>query len=265
MAAVCPFIDPVIFKVGPFTGTWYGFMYSLGAVIWYLITRSEIQRRNGPIPLAGLPELLFHGLIGGVIGARIGYSLFYSPDPFLERPWETVAFWNGGMSAHGWLAGMSIGGFIFIWKHHVNLRELSDTIYLGLPVGLAFVKMGNFINCEGYGRVTDLPWGVVFSSAGPLPRHPSQLYEALFEGILMFVFLWFMRLKPLKPGDLSCFFLVGYGIMRFIIEFTTQSQPVWHGSLGWLSSGQALSVAVIVIGLIGYAIPRFGWWLPKNR
>ena len=264
MPPICPFIDPVIFKVGPFTGTWYGFMYSTGAVIWYLITRHEIQRRNGPIPLAGLPELLFYGLIGGVIGARIGYALFYNSQPFLEKPWEIMAFWRGGMSAHGWLAGMSVGGFVFIWKHHVNLRELSDTIYLGLPVGLAFVKMGNFINCEGYGRVTDLPWGVVFSSAGPHPRHPSQLYEALFEGLIMFGFLWFIRYRPLKSGDLSCFFLMGYGIMRFIIEFTIQTQPVWHGRLGWLSGGQVLSIAVFVIGVIGYAIPRFRAVLPKR-
>ncbi len=252
----CPFIDPVIFRIGPFASTWYGLMYSIGAVVWYLITRNELKRRKGPIPVEGLPELLFYGLVGGVIGARIGYAVFYNHAPFVSRPLEILAFWQGGLSAHGWLAGMSVGGFLFIWKRRVNLRELSDVVYLGLPLGLAAVKIGNFINCEGYGHVTSLPWGVTFATGGPHPRHPSQIYEAIFEGLFLFILLWSVRSRNLKSGDLSCFFLIGYGIMRFFIEFTLQTEPVWGGALGWLSGGQVLSVVVMVVGIIGYLIPR---------
>lgn len=252
----CPFIEPVIFKIGPLASTWYGLMYSTGAVLWYLVTRGEIIRRGGPIPVGALPELLFYGLVGGLVGARIGYAVFYSPFSFLERPWDIIALWHGGMSAHGWLAGMSAGGIFFVWKRQVDLRKLSDTIYLGLPIGLGAVKIGNFINCEGYGKMTSVPWGVVFSRVGPEPRHPSQLYEAIFEGFLMFALLYWARTKRLESGDLSCFFLAGYGTMRFLIEFTCQTSPVWGGKLGWLSSGQVLSVVVFIVAVIGYIIPR---------
>ncbi len=257
---VCPLIDPVIFRIGPFQSTWYGLMYAAGAVLWYIITRHEIIRRKGrPIPVNGLPELLFYGLIGGLIGARLGYAFFYNPSFFLQKPWEVIAFWHGGMSAHGWLIGMSIGGFIFIEKHRVPLRELSDVVYLGLPIGLVAVKIGNFINCEGFGRATTLPWGTICPAGGPIPRHPSQLYEAVFEGLLLFFILWKVRTMPLKPGDLSCFFLIGYGVLRFTIEFTTQPDQFWGGILGWLTAGQVLSLFVIVFGAVGYILPRLKW------
>jgi phosphatidylglycerol:prolipoprotein diacylglycerol transferase len=256
MSLTCPFIDPVLFKIGPFQSSWYGLMYATGAVLWYLITRHEIIRRKGPIPVYALPELLFYGLVGGIIGARLGYALFYNLSFFMQKPWEIVAFWHGGMSAHGWLIGMSVGGFIFIAKHRVPLRELSDVVYLGIPLGLVTVKIGNFINCEGFGRVTTMPWGVICPGGGPLSRHPSQLYEAVFEGLLLFVILWRVRTMPLKPGDLSCFFLIGYGILRFIIEFTTQPDQYWGGLTGWMTAGQVLSVFVIGVGVVGYALPR---------
>ncbi len=259
----CPFIDPVLFRIGPFSSSWYGLMYATGAVLWYLITRHEIIRRQGPIPVHALPELLFYGLLGGVIGARLGYVLFYNLSFFLQKPWEIIAFWHGGMSAHGWLIGMSVGGFIFIGKHRVPLRELSDVVYLGIPLGLIAVKIGNFINCEGFGRATTLPWGVVFPGGGSSPHQPSQLYEAVFEGLLLFAVLWRVRTMPLKPGDLSCFFLIGYGVLRFIIEFTTHPDQYWGGILGWLTEGQVLSLFVIGVGLVGYSLPRVKWLRPE--
>ena len=254
----CPFIDPVLFRIGPLTSNWYGLMYCLGAILWYMVTRHEIIRRQGPIPVLALPELLFYGLVGGVIGARLGYALFYNLPFFIQRPWEILAFWHGGMSAHGWLLGMSVGGLIFIWKHRTPLRELSDVVYLGLPLGLIAVKIGNFINCEGFGRVTTLPWGVVFPNGGPSPRHPSQLYEAILEGLVLFTILWSVRSRSLKPGDLSSFFLIGYGGLRFMVEFTCQTEQFWGGMLGWLSAGQVLSLIVIGVGVVGYALPRLG-------
>jgi phosphatidylglycerol:prolipoprotein diacylglycerol transferase len=252
----CPFIDPILLKLGPIVVSWYGLMYCCGAVAWYVIARHELLRRRGPIPIQALPELLFHGLVGAIIGARLGYVLFYNVPYFVENPWEIFAFWRGGMSAHGLLAGMSIGGLVFIRQHHVPLRKLSDVCYLGLPVGLMLVKFGNFINCEGFGRVTTLPWGIVFPAGGESPRHPTQLYEALLEGLLLFAILLWARLRPLKPGDLTCFFLVGYGIFRFMIDFFRQQDDFFGYIPGSLTLGQVLSLCVLMIGLIGYALPR---------
>jgi phosphatidylglycerol:prolipoprotein diacylglycerol transferase len=256
----CPFVDPVLARWGPLALTWYGLMYSLGALLWYFVTRHEVLRRGGPIPVQALPELLFHGLVGAVIGARLGYVLIYSLPTFLERPWEVFAFWHGGMSAHGLLVGMSVGGLVFVKRHDAPLRELADVCYLGLPLGLMLVKIGNFINCEGFGRVTDLPWGVVVKAAGSAPRHPAQLYEALFEGLLLFAVLWRLRLKHLQPGDLSCFFLIGYGILRFIIEFFREPDPLWGPVFGPLNMAQILSLVLVGIGVVGYALPRVHFW-----
>jgi phosphatidylglycerol:prolipoprotein diacylglycerol transferase len=226
-----------------------------------MVTRNEIMRRNGPIPVIGLPELLFHGLLGGVIGARLGYAVFYAPYFFLQKPWEILAFWHGGMSAHGWLIGMAVGGLIFIGKHRTPLRELADVVYLGIPLGIVAVKIGNLINCEGFGRVTTLPWGIICSGEGHLPRHPCQLYEAIFEGLILFAVLWRIRVKSLRPGDLSSFFLVGYGIFRFLIEFTAKPvQLPWLMSFG-LTEGQVLSLVVVGVGVLGYAIPRMNYWV----
>ena len=255
----CPFIDPILLRLGPLSVSWYGVMYSVGALAWYLITRNEILRRQGPIPIQALPEFLFCGLVGGVIGARLGYVLLYNFPFFHEKPWEVFAFWHGGMSAHGWLVGMSIGGLLFVREHKVPVRELADTAYLGLPLGLMAVKIGNFLNCEGFGGMTTLPWGVVVPAGGEFPRHPTQLYEAVFEGLLLFVILWRLRLRVLKPGDLSCFFLVGYGSLRFMIEFSRVPDHSLGYILGWVTEGQILSLCVIAVGLIGYALPRLNY------
>jgi phosphatidylglycerol---prolipoprotein diacylglyceryl transferase len=252
----CPFPDPILLKVGPFAVSWYGLLYCAAAVAWYLVTRSELIRRQGPIPVAGLPEFLFHGLVGGIIGARLGFVLVYDLPYFIESPWEIFAFWHGGMSAHGWLVGMAIGGLLFIREHKLPVRELADIAYLGLPLGLMLVKIGNFINCEGFGKITTLPWGVVCGAPGSLPRHPVQLYEALLEGLLLFAILWRVRLVTLRPGDISCFFLIGYGTLRFMIEFCREPVPSSGLAFGWLNVAQVFSLAAIAIGLIGYALQR---------
>jgi len=145
---------------------------------------------------------------------------------------------------------------LFVRHYRIPLRELSDVCYLGLPVGLMLVKLGNFINCEGFGRVTTLPWGVVFPAGGQLPRHPAQLYEALLEGLILFAILWRLSLRPLKPGDLSCFFLVGYGTFRFAVEFFREPDHFSGAIPEWLTLGQILSLCVIAVGLVGYALPR---------
>ncbi len=264
----CPFVDPILVKLGPLTLTWYGLMYCAGGVAWYLVTRQELVRRQGPIPVQAMPELLFYGLVGAIIGARLGYVFFYNLPFFIARPWEVFAFWHGGMSAHGALVGMSITGLLFVRQHRIPFREfkeLSDACYLGIPLGLLLVKMGNFINCEGFGRVTDLPWGVI-TTRGGLPRHPAQLYEAAFEGLFLFVLLWGLRRKSLKPGDLSCFFFIGYGTLRFIIEFFRDPDPPLEPIFGWFTLAQMLSLLVVAVGLVAYALPRlFPWAEGSNR
>jgi phosphatidylglycerol:prolipoprotein diacylglycerol transferase len=253
----CPFLDPVIARLGPLTLNWYGVMYTLGILAWYVITREEILRKGAVMPVALMPELLFDGIVCGVIGARVGYVILYNLPRFVERPWEVFAFWQGGMSAHGWLVGMAVGGLVFIRHHRIAVRELADIVYLGLPLGLAAVKIGNFINCEGFGLETDLPWGIA-AAPGSVPRHPSQLYEAFFEGFFLFAVLWLLRKRRVRPGDLSCFFLVGYGSLRFIIDFTREPDLMWGYRPPWgLTSGQILSIAVVVFGLAAYVVGRW--------
>lgn len=264
----CPFIDPALLRSGPFTVSWYGLMYCAGGAAWYLISRRELIRRHGPIPVQALPELLFYGMVGAIIGARLGYVVFYNFTFFLERPWEIFAFWRGGMSAHGALVGISVTGLMFVRQHRIpfkELKELSDIAYLGLPIGLMLVKIGNFVNCEGFGRVTTLPWGVVVSNGGGFPRHPSQLYESILEGLVLFVLLWRLHLKSLKPGDLSCFFFVGYGSLRFLIEFSRDPDQEWEPILGWFTLAQVLSLCVIGVGLVGYALPRLSHWVEGGK
>lgn len=254
----CPLIDPIIWKLGPFTLTWYGLMYCAGGVAWYFVTRQELLRRGGPIPVQAMPELLFYGIVGAIIGARLGYVFFYNLPFYLERPWEVFAFWHGGMSAHGALIGVSITGLLFVRQHRIpfkEFKELSDVAYLGIPLGLMLVKIGNFINCEGFGRVTDFPWGVI-SAHGGLPRHPAQLYEAGTEGLMLFLVLWKLRRRHLEPGDLTCIFFVGYGTFRFLIEFLRDPTPPLEPIFGWFTLAQLLSLGVVAVGVVAYALPR---------
>lgn len=233
-------------------------MYCAGGVAWYFVTRQELVRRGGPIPVQAMPELLFYGIVGAIIGARLGYVCFYNLPFFIERPWEVFAFWHGGMSAHGALIGVSITGLLFVRQHRIpfkEFKELSDVAYLGIPLGLMLVKIGNFINCEGFGRVTDLPWGVI-SAHGGLPRHPAQLYEAATEGLMLFLVLWKLRRRHLEPGDLTCIFFIGYGTFRFLIEFLRDPAPPLEPIFGWFTLAQLLSLAVIAVGVVAYALQR---------
>lgn len=253
---ICPFIDPVLFRIGPLVVKWYGLMYSAAAVSWLLITRHEIMRKGGPIPLQALPELFVHGLVGAVIGGRLGYVLVYNVPFFFEKPWEIFAFWQGGMSIHGGFVGMGIGGLVFLRRHKVPLEDLADATFLGIPPGLMLIKIGNFINCESYGRVTTLPWGVIFPQGAQLPRHPVQLYEAALQGPILFALLWRIRSKSHQPGDVCNFFLMGYGAVRFLTDYVREPDPYFGTMTGWISMGQILSLCTIAVGLIGHVIGR---------
>jgi len=252
---ICPYINPVLVKIGPLSLGWYGIMYTLGATAWYIVTRREIIR-TGLMPMMLLPELCFNGLVCGVIGARLWYVIIYNAPHFMDHPWEIFAFWQGGMSAYGWLVGMAVGGLVFLRDHNISVRRLADVVYLGLPLGLMAVKIGNFLNCEGFGRTTSLPWGVTVVNEVSRTRHPVQLYEALLEGLLMYVFLNIMKTRSLKPGDLSCFFLIWFGLSRFFLDFLRDPSPADGAIIGFVSDAQLMALVVIAFGLAGYILER---------
>jgi phosphatidylglycerol:prolipoprotein diacylglycerol transferase len=244
-----PSIDPVLLRLGPLEVRWYGFMYILGFVAAYFVIRSELRRKNGPIPAEHADDLLFYLILGLLVGARVGYALFYNFWSYLWAPWEILAVWHGGMSFHGGLIGMVISGFIFAKRRNAPFLELADIGALSAPIGLMLGRLGNFINGELFGRVTTVPWGIVFPTGGDLPRHPSQLYESFFEGPVLFLFLWWLRVRTKRDGEVLAAFLIGYGILRFIIEFFRE--PDFH--LGFimyhLSMGQLLCSAMIAAGI----------------
>lgn len=257
----CPFIDPVIWSWGPLTATWYGLLYALAAILWYVITRSEFARKGGPVRPEQMPEILVYGLVGAVLGARLGYVVIGDPGFFLARPWEIFAFWHGGMAFHGALAGMVGAGLLFAHHHRYAATEIGDATFVAIPLGLMLAKIGNFINCESFGTVTSAPWGVVFPAGGEVPRHPVQLYEAFLEGPVLFLILWFLRTRTRHPGDLFGCFLIGYGLFRFLTEFLRETDPrhwLWDGKL---TIAQFLSLGMVAVGVVGMV------WLRavKNR
>jgi phosphatidylglycerol---prolipoprotein diacylglyceryl transferase len=243
------FIDPVLVRIGPLEIRWYGMMYLLGFVCAYFLIRSELRRKGGPIRVEEADDFLFYLIMGLLIGARLGYALFYNFEVYLHAPWEILAVWHGGMSFHGGLAGMVISGWFFARKRGVAFLELADIGALAAPIGLMLGRIGNFINGELFGRVTTLPWGVIFPFGGPLPRHPSQLYEALFEGPVLFTILWWMRVRTRSAGEVLAVFMVGYGVFRFLIEFVREPDPQLGFIVWGLSMGQLLCLVMVLAGL----------------
>jgi phosphatidylglycerol:prolipoprotein diacylglycerol transferase len=251
-----PQIDPVALQLGPIAVHWYGLTYlaAFGLFMW-LGTR----RLQHP-PFVSLPQwtrrdvedILFLGVLGVVLGGRIGYCLFYKPAYYLANPLEILAVWQGGMSFHGGLLGVLLAMVWFARSRQRPWLQVMDFVAPCVPTGLAAGRVGNFINGELWGRVADpsLPWAMVFRGAGDLPRHPSQVYQFLLEGLLLFVLLWLYARGPRKTGQVSAAFLVGYGSFRFIAEFFRE--PDAHlGLLGLgLSMGQWLCVPMIVAGLV---------------
>jgi len=259
MALPFPHLDPVLFRVGPLEIRWYGFMYLLGFVTGYLVIRTELRRKNGPVPVDMADDLLFHLIVGLLIGARLGYALFYNLEAYVQAPWEILAVWHGGMSFHGGLVGMVISGWIFARKRHAPFMELADIGALSAPIGLMLGRIGNFINGELFGRVTTLPWGIVFPTGGPVPRHPSQLYEAILEGPVLFGILWWLRVRTRKPGEVLAAFLVGYGLFRFAIEFFREPDPQLGFIFAWVTMGQILCVFMIGVGIGLFVYLRGGF------
>jgi phosphatidylglycerol---prolipoprotein diacylglyceryl transferase len=244
-----PDIDPVIIKIGPLALRWYGLMYVFGFVSSYLLVMYQLKKKKINIARAEIDDLFFYLILGLIVGARLGYVLFYNLGFYLENPAEALVLWHGGMSFHGGLIGAAIAGYIVIKRKRLNFFEIGDLIIPTCPVGLMFGRLGNFINGELFGKPSHVPWAMVFPQGGPQPRHPSQLYEAFLEGLVMFVVLWIYKDKKKRDGDVLALFLVLYGVFRIFCEIFREPDLQLGYFLGIISMGQILSMFMIAIGL----------------
>ncbi|MFP5212795.1 MAG: prolipoprotein diacylglyceryl transferase [Acidobacteriota bacterium] len=248
-----PEIDPDIISIGPIHIRWYGVMYVLGFLAGYIFIQK--QNRSREIGLTGVTaqDFILWAAIGVIVGGRLGYVLFYQFNDYmmyLKNPLEIVATWHGGMSFHGGLIGATVAAWLFSRKRGLPFAAVADSAIVTAPLGLGFGRIGNFINGELWGRTTDVPWAMVFPGAGPLPRHPSQLYEALLEGFVLFSVLWFLRQRPFKDGMMVAFFLFFYGVFRFIIEFFREPDVQVGYLLGYFTMGQLLCLGMILASFV---------------
>ncbi|MDR1528906.1 MAG: prolipoprotein diacylglyceryl transferase [Burkholderiales bacterium] len=255
-----PQIDPVVFSVGPFSignGSigplavhWYGVMYLVAFIIFYALGKYRIHRgRHAGWETRDLDDLLFYGVIGIIVGARLGYVLFYKPAYYLENPLEIIQLWHGGMSFHGGFLGVLTAMTVFAWLRRKPWLEVSDFTAPLAPLGLAAGRLGNFINGELWGKPTALPWGMIFPHADDLPRHPSQLYELALEGVVLFIVLWWFSAKSKPRGAVSALFLIGYGLFRFLIEYVREPDGFLPELPLHFSMGQWLSLPMMLAGI----------------
>jgi phosphatidylglycerol:prolipoprotein diacylglycerol transferase len=249
-------IDPVALSIGPLKIHWYGIMYLLAFTFaWFLALRNS-QRPWSPVKKTQVEDLIVYGAFGVILGGRLGYLLFYSADKWLADPTMLVRIWEGGMSFHGGLIGVGVALLIYSRKYQISFLSLVDFATPLVPTGLFFGRIGNFIGQELYGRPTDVPWAMVFpADPQQLARHPSQLYEAVLEGlVLFFIINWYAR-KPRLYGEVTGLFLILYGTFRFMIEFVRQPDAQFVGqsalveSFNWMTRGQTLCIPMILLGL----------------
>lgn len=246
-----PNIDPVAFSIGPVAVHWYGIMYLIGFIAGWLLLRYRLRFFKLNWSYEQLADLIFYSALGVIVGGRIGYVLFYNLAFYAQHPLEILQVWDGGMSFHGGMLGVFVAIFIWSWRYQVAFFDATDFLAPVVPIGLGAGRIGNFINGELWGRVTDMPWGMVFPRAGPMPRHPSQIYEFLLEGVLLFIILWFYSKRRPPRTAVSGAFLLGYGCLRFFCEFFRQPDPqLGFIAWGWLTMGQILSFPMIILGII---------------
>jgi phosphatidylglycerol:prolipoprotein diacylglycerol transferase len=262
-----PNIDPVIVTIGPLAIHWYGVGYIVGILFawWYarrLITNPKLWA-DGVLPMKpeDLDDFIVWAAIGVVVGGRTGYVLFYDLPRYLANPLDIFAVWQGGMSFHGGMLGTILAMVLFSHSRKIRTWSLLDVVAAGVPVGLGLVRLANFINSELWGRITDVPWAVVFPNGGPFTRHPSQIYEALLEGLVLFLvlrFLTYSRLKLKTPRFVGGAFVCGYGLSRIFVEFFREpdAQLGYLLGTGWLTMGMILSLPMVLFGIWCMATAR---------
>jgi phosphatidylglycerol:prolipoprotein diacylglycerol transferase len=252
-----PAIDPVAIAIGPIAVRWYGLAYFAGILIgwWYARRLVSNERLWGgkpaPMTVVDIDDFLLWVVVGIVGGGRIGYALFYQPGHFLDDPLGFLRVWEGGMSFHGGLAGTILAMAIFALRRKIPVLSLFDVSAASVTFGLFLGRLANFVNGELWGRVTDAPWGMVFPNGGPLPRHPSQLYEAALEGVLLFIVLRILThgSKSLRrPGLTGGAFIAGYGVARILIEFVREPDAQLGYLIGPLTMGMLLSLPMVLVG-----------------
>ncbi len=260
-----PMIDPIAFEIGPVSVRWYGLAYMAGLLLgWYyirlLIQNDRLWRGSkAPVTADQIDDLLLWVTLGVVVGGRLGFVFLYQPGYFLANPAKILAVWQGGMSFHGALLGVCFACYLFARRHRIPFFSLSDVLCAAAPIGICLGRIANFINSEHFGRPTSVSWGVIFPNGGPLPRHPSQLYEAALEGILLFIVLRFLshnRLALKNPGLVTGAFFIGYGCARILVEFFRLPEASHIFNLGPVTVGQIYSIPMIVAGAIFWIIAR---------
>ncbi|OLU18902.1 MULTISPECIES: prolipoprotein diacylglyceryl transferase [unclassified Pseudomonas] len=254
-----PNIDPVALDLGFLQIHWYGLMYLVGiGGAWFLASR-RLHAFDPTWSKEKLSDLVFWVAMGVIVGGRLGYVLFYDLPAYIANPLLILEVWKGGMSFHGGLIGVMLATLWFARRNGKSFFELMDFIAPLVPIGLGAGRIGNFINAELWGKVSDVPWAMVFPTGGPLPRHPSQLYQFALEGVALFVILWVYSRKPRPTMAVSGLFAVCYGIFRFIVEFVrVPDAQLGYLAWGWLTMGQVLCVPMVLagLGLMVYAYKR---------
>jgi phosphatidylglycerol---prolipoprotein diacylglyceryl transferase len=244
-----PNIDPVFLRIGPVQLRWYGLMYMLSFIIAFFAMRRSAKSRKLQLSTDDLYDLLFYLILGVMIGGRLGYVLFYDLSSYIRDPLSIFAIWQGGMSFHGGLIGMILTTLFICRKKGWNFWDIADLGATAAPIGLGLGRIGNFINGELYGRPTNVAWAMVFPEGGTMPRHPSQLYEAILEGLVLFVLLRWLYKKNLYHGTVFWALIGFYGLFRFLIEFVREPDAQIGLDLGPFTRGQELTVPMLVVGM----------------
>jgi phosphatidylglycerol---prolipoprotein diacylglyceryl transferase len=248
---VHPQFDPIAFQIGPVAVRWYGLMYLVGFVLFVVLGKVRARRNllTGWHP-RDVDDMLFYGVFGVILGGRLGYVLFYKPLHYVAHPLEILQVWSGGMSFHGGFLGVLVALWLFARNRDKRFLDVTDFVAPLVPLGLAAGRLGNFINGELVGRVTDVPWAMVFPQVDGLPRHPSQLYQFGLEGVVLFLLLWWYAGRARPMGAVSAMFLIGYGAFRFIAEFAREPDNFLGFLAGGLTMGQWLSLPMMAAGVV---------------